>query len=564
MADQNEDIVERIKRDCPIDKVMAADGFTLRAGHDKRRKCVEHDSLVVDVGECFYWWNSAGEYGDVITWVMKRRGMDFKGACEMLCRQFNLPAPNWGHADAQYRVAARAREDVLAIAARVFARWLQKDEAALAYAHGRGWTDETIISAQLGFSGHGTEAERKEITDEMLTAGIDVRSPAAVAVLGLKRKVATWLSDYGLEEVWYSKVDKDYITGMLGSERLVYAHLKGGRVVYMAGRGIKEKHHYNLHAELYGEKQLFYNTAYRFDSDRVILVEGQADAVSLGQIGYPAVALGNVLVKAGSDALSWTKAHKAVYVALDEDKAGYSAAIKIADMVGPMARLLRWEAISQYRTFKDFDGIEFAVKDANDLLKAFVQREVMPDQQRALIYAAMQSAPTYVEERCHTAGQAQGAEKDEAVKAALVVIARMDDLSLSQYRSKLTKALGVGLRDLEHMLKTMSATAKEKDLGEPIFTFGGYNPSTGWLLEYLYDQDSQEAQLAWRDPEGKIGSGDSVVIDGQKYLPYPPNETVKSLAISFPSKLGKRRISASWSHWWNCSSELITCCLLTR
>jgi DNA primase len=540
MTDQNEDIVERINRACPIDKVMAQDGFTLRAGHDKRRKCVEHDSLVVDVGESFYWWNSTGEHGDTINWVMKRRGVDFKGAVELLCRQYNLPEPNWGHESNASRVAARAKEEALAVAARVFHRWLMKDNAALAYAHGRGWTDETIIACQLGFSGNGTEHERKEITDEMVISGVDVRSPAAVSVLGYKGKIATWLSDQGLEpnKGW---IDKGYITGMLGGGRLVYPHLKSGRVVYLAGRGITEKIHYNLHRELAGEKQLYFNQAYRFDSDRVILVEGQADAVSLGQMGYPAVALGNVLVKAGSDALNFCKSHKAVYIALDEDKAGYTAAIKIADMVGPMARLLRWDAITRYQGYVGVDGQTMPVKDANDLLKAFTQASVDADQQTALIHAAMQASPTYVEERCINAGKAQGAEKDEATKAALLVIARMDDLNKSQYRAKLAKALGVGVRDYDHMLKTATTKAAEKDLGEPIYTFGRYDPNTGWLLEYLYDPESEEPQLAWRDADGKIGSGFSVVIDGQKYLPFPVNETVRSGAVLFPSKVGEEK-----------------------
>jgi hypothetical protein len=538
---ENEDIVERIKRDCPIDKVMAADGFTLRSGSDKRRKCTEHDSLVVDVGECFYWWNSNGEQGDVITWVMKRHGLDFKGACEYLCRMFNIPEPNWGHANSQARVAARAREEALTVAARVFNRWLLADQEAFAYAHGRGWTDETINSAQLGYSGKGTDAERQELNVEMGKCGVDPLSPAAVSILGFKGNVKRWLSDHDFDlESFGDWINKGYITGMLGSDRLVYPHMRGGRVVYMAGRGIHEKHHYNLHQALAGDKEFFYNLEYRFDSDRVIIVEGQADAVSLGQMGYPAVALGNVRVKAGADQLGWTKNHKAVYIALDQDKAGHSATMQIADQVGPMARLLQWD-IAPYGGYTGSDGHRVPVKDANDLLKAFVEGQVEPEKQKALIYTALQKAPTYVEERCFSAGQAQGAEKDEAIKAALLIIARMSDLSLSQYRTKLSKALGVSLRDLADLLKKTTANAKKEDLGEPIYTFGGYFPATGWIVEYLYDPISQFASFAWRDDQGNIGNGDSLVMDGQKYLPYPVNDTIRSGAVSFPSKLGEEK-----------------------
>lgn len=55
---------------------------------------VEHDSLIVNEPKQHYWWNSRGESGDSITWVMEREQLDFLEACERL-RGFTGKIPNF-------------------------------------------------------------------------------------------------------------------------------------------------------------------------------------------------------------------------------------------------------------------------------------------------------------------------------------------------------------------------------------------------------------------------------------------------------------------------------------
>lgn len=69
-------------------------------------------------------------------------------------------------------------------------------------------------------------------------------------------------------------------------------------------------------------------------------------------------------------------------------------------------------------------------------------------------------------------------------------------------------------------------------------TFGSY--IDGYLVEYLYDPQEQRASLAWRDPEGNIGTGDGVEINGEYYVAYPPDEAVKNGSVIFPSRLGEQ------------------------
>src|SRR5512143_4132483 len=113
----------------------------------------------------WYCFGSCNEGGTVIDWILKKNpGFDVKEAIKNLAQRANLPLGEMDGPELRQRLVQRAREDALQIAARVFAKWLQEDQEALAYARSRGWTDETILASRLGFSGRSTAAQVKEMT----------------------------------------------------------------------------------------------------------------------------------------------------------------------------------------------------------------------------------------------------------------------------------------------------------------------------------------------------------------------------------------------------------------
>jgi 5S rRNA maturation endonuclease (ribonuclease M5) len=547
MAD---DIVEQIKARLRIEDVIEQDGYPLPK-RGSYRKCTTPDlgGLIVNVNKQMYYWNSRAEWGDLIGWVEKRRGLDFKGAVEELAQRAGLPAPEWRGEDQAQRAAARAREEALDVAQRVFVRWFWKSEDARAYARGRGWTDDqaataedgqtepepgTLRLAMLGYSGDGSQGEREEMRKELELSGVDLDSPAAVSILGYRGNVHEWAKRHGIQlnDDWLAN---GYIPGMVGRKRLVYAHVRGGRVRYLSGRGIEQKFHYNLPDALVGKRQVYFNQAYSPSAEEVIIVEGQADAISLGQLGVAAVALAGV--SPDEDIAEELKHHKAVYVGLDADTAGEKNRWRVADVLGPLARLVRWDSMQEYRRW----GTDSApVKDANDLLRAMIGAALPEDGQTAAVRGMLADAVTYVEGICAWAGGLRGAERDDGLVQALKVVNRLSKMQFSTYRSAVAKLMGIGTRELDNMLKALQQEEKmEKARGEPVYTWGGM--VDGWLIEYLYDQDEDQASLAWRDPQGRIGSGDSVNIEGRCYMPSPPNETLKSGAVNFPSALGDRK-----------------------
>jgi 5S rRNA maturation endonuclease (ribonuclease M5) len=332
-----DDIVERVKAANPIEVVMEADGIGL-GGHGRYRRSKEHDSLIVDVNKQYFVWNS-----------MSHHGWDFKQAVEDLARRANIEAPVWGHEDLAAAAATRAREEALDVAAEVFAGWLWKAGDApgtpLAYARGRGWSDETIKAARLGWTGDWNrdpgKAMYEELKGTMRSRGVDLDSPAAIAVMGFLGNVKSLkLTSDQMRPDW---VDDGRIPSFYGRDMLVYPHERGGRVKYLSGRGIRQKVHYNLPGELVGNKQPYFNHAYSAKSDKCVIVEGQADAVSLAQWEIPGVALSGTA--ADNALLMALKGHQMVYVGLDEDKAGQNTCSPIAEALGPSCRIIHWRRL---------------------------------------------------------------------------------------------------------------------------------------------------------------------------------------------------------------------------
>lgn len=379
MATTFEDFIEQVREANPIEKVIEASGFALR-GHGRLRTAVKHDSLKVRTDMGRFFWYSQNIQGDVFEWQMKQTGRDFMEVLEDLARRANLEMPRIAREANTYEVKRnRATADVFAAAANVFHRWLvgdaergvEADAEALAYAHGRGWTVDTIARELVGFSGRKSEAQLKDMREEFKMLGIDMNSPAAVAVFGLHSDIAGWATaaDMYAEASQAGWVEKGHIHGLMDTPGLIYTHQRRGSIGYLTRRQLpgfdkikdretnKERDwkSHNPQKELVGAKLPYVNRAERVDRP-LICVEGQGDAISLGQVGFGALAfcglMGEISFMAVEDAerlrkmAEWINKHPQVYLFLDDDEPGQKAVRQAAHLlgikvqVGRMTRLL--------------------------------------------------------------------------------------------------------------------------------------------------------------------------------------------------------------------------------
>ena len=579
------DIVELIKRHCRIEDIIQEDGYPLK-GTGRYRKCsTDHTGgLVIDVKRQRYFWVALGEHGDVIHWVTERRTHDFKAACDELARRAGLPDIEWSQKDQAARLASKEKEEVFEAASQVFHRWFWQDEKAMAYVASRGFSvyqesegeePSTATQAFLGFTGRERGAQRKELIDAMKKSGIDLECPAAVAILGFQGDVEGWAKAHDVE-VDGDWISKGRIHGLSEWPRLVYPHVENGRVRYLSTRGVGEKSHYNLPSALVGPRRMYFNHQWGTSTVRGVVVEGQADAITWGVWGVPAVALAGVTPDA--DMEETLKQFQTVYLGMDMDVTGVTSAWRLAQILGPRLRIfpardpklvelsvsdeaaarmkencelanqvlratsaiMRWPFPGRFETFKG-ESEDIPVKDSNDILRSFISQEMTDEAEhtrQALLL--LDRAPTTVEAVCSWAGARDGAIRDEAMRSTMRLINRMDEFDQAQQMGVLSKLLQVGMRDLGRMLKADKQQASRHGPGgEPVYTWGGYY--NGWLLDYVYDPKERTAGLAWRDPDGKIDAGPGVQIEGTWYEPHPPDDNFIKGSLYYPSGLGDKK-----------------------
>jgi hypothetical protein len=408
--------LEHIRSANPIDQLVS-ERFALRR-QGTRFVGVEHDSLVVSPQTGFYFWNSRGEYGDCF---------DFTG------RHLLNHGPSWNPRDpAQFLEAVRYLAQRAGIPLQVddaFRRshlWAERQlierlhqallstPAALAYAtQSRGWSEATVRSARLGFM--PSDSDRRRL-----------------------------LADLNLAEHWRNTIRK-FPAGML-----VYLHLERGRLVYLSGRSIEGKQHYNPPRDVLGERRSYANFLYAPDCERVALVEGQADAVTFGQWGIPALALAGMHL---SDALAASLSrHRRLFIALDNTPEAMAKNRELARALGPRALVPR---------------LPSGVKDANQWLQAGAT-----DEDAA---ALLNHALSWLQLEVQRIGPLTGLERKDALRALFDEAAKLDELELSDFRAAMAR-LGVKGRPFNDLLR---AARKPKD---------GQQPEGGDVPEILSDE----------------------------------------------------------------------------
>lgn len=477
--------LEQIKEANRIEDVVSEAGYTLR-GHGRYLKDSDHDSLVVDARQQYYVWNSKGadgHSGDVINWLQNEQGMDFRQAVEHLCNRAGLPLA-WDGKDAEKWKAQRIQFDALTTVARFLQGKLAASAAAMEWAQGRGWTPETIQRAGCGF----WDGDKLGLMDHLKLHQVDVSLNVIQAAL------------------------------QMPPDHFVYAHWRSGRCVYLSSRTIRpgdkgQMHragyppHYNLREALVGPRQHYYNWHYQTRAEYVVIVEGQADALTLDQWQIPAVALCGVA--ATPDLLRQLDGFSRVYLALDADEAGRKNSMALAEKLGPMARIVTWPEDDR-------------IKDANDWLA----RAGGTAEDCNLCLAA---SPIYAIWMCQRAAAASPLKQEAAIDAAVQVVAKLGEYEYERYKKACIDALpGIGSRELNNMRRSLQKTNTQSAYKTELTLANGY------LDEYLFELvrqvdehgDITGTAFAVRRPDGSTMITSRLETDNYRILPIPPTEKV--------------------------------------
>jgi DNA primase catalytic core len=352
--------LERLKAGVSLVRLVEASGVKLeRRGKDHVGRCPFHEdgtpSLSVSAEKNLWRCFGCEAGGDVIAWVMRREGVSFRHAVELLKADYapdaSAPAPAVKSTVAKLPALATPAEDA-ALMGEVMGYYhtaLKRTSEALAYLEGRGLMHPELVDHfQLGFSDRTLgyrlpQANRK--------AGADVRG--RLMALGV------------LRESGHEHLRGSLVVPLFDAE---------GRVVNLYGRKIRDDLRKGTPDHLYlpGPHRGMLNRAALAASEEIILCEALIDAMTFWCAGYRHVtsAYGaGGMTEEIEDAL---EAHgvKRVLIAFDRDAAGEKGAADVA------ARLAK-RGLGVYRVNfpkgMDANAYALSVKPADKALGALLR-----------------------------------------------------------------------------------------------------------------------------------------------------------------------------------------------
>jgi hypothetical protein len=385
------------------------------------------------------------------------------------------------------------RAQILELAAGHYAAllWGPDGQVARDYCAGRGWTEATMRRERLGYNPLST--------DKPLLSADPVRPLHAQ------------LREAGLLEMPLAKAVLSIPQG-----HLVYVHRERGKVVYLSGRAIHEKkRHYNLPEQMAGPKRPYVNTPDVSCSGAVLLVEGQADAVALGQIGVSSMALCGVKGEVS------TLTEQVSHVALDNDEAGRAKALELALGIDPLCRVVRWPA---------------EAKDAAEAVKAGAGaedvRQMLDDSLTALEGLAIKAAAAKDEERT------------ALLRRFFSIYEALDTMVATDLKPDLAKHLCGG--KVSQFNRLQKANQEEQKANQEKETPARYEYSAGGAVGGLVWEQTINwdalgggvCMYAVRQPGGKIEYQKTVDVGNVTCLPYPATLGVirNQRIVLFPEK----------------------------
>lgn len=505
-------IIDQIKERTDL-CALITQSYTLTGREGARtRSTVEHDSLIIWPATQTWRWFAQGVGGDCLDWVCHTQNLPLAAAIEILAQAANIERRPLTPVEEEDRLQKQRHQRILRLAADHYHATLISHPAAAparAYCATRGWTDATITAEMIGctlpLSGDNMALSAEPLPSPIVGEGVGVWVP-----LSAQLRAADLLSHPTARAVL-----------SIPPDMLVYIHRDGGHITYLSARSITGKRHYNLPAELVGDRQPYPNAlTARPNPYPSLLVEGQADAISLAQLGIPAVAL------AGVDG-NLTALPPITHLAFDADESGHKRALAVTAALDPMLPIVEWQPIAGKKC-----------KDANDVLRAGANADTIDE-------IIAQAKPALLHHAAATR-RLSGDLRTEAQRKLLDAYFTLDELVQADIKPRLADALGIGIAHLNRMIKAREkereATGEDADdeKNSPqryIHSAGGNEAGHIWEMCIGSQPDGRKySYFAVRKPNGEITTQASVDIGNTTYLPHPHDiGIIQARVVHFPS-----------------------------
>ena len=317
--------IERLKNEVAVERLVEASGVALRkAGKDMLGRCPFHAddtaSLVITPAKNLWHCFGCGIGGDPIDWMIKKNGVSFRHAVELLRDGVSsLAAGSATNPGAIKRSSVRKLDapvaldvDDQALLNQVIDYYhgsLKQSPEALAYLESRGIAGDAIDVFKLGFANR--------------TLGLRLPEKNRIAGAAMRER----LQKIGiLRESGHEHFNGSLIVPVMDAQ---------GKVSEVYGRKLRDDLRAGTPKHLYlpGPHQGVWNVAALTVSTEIILCEALIDALTFWSAGYRNVTSAYGVEGFTDDILAAFKQHgtQRVLIAFDRDEAGERGAAKVAE-----------------------------------------------------------------------------------------------------------------------------------------------------------------------------------------------------------------------------------------
>lgn len=321
------DYIELIKSRLLLSNIVSKKVKLTKKGANFVSLCPFHHektpSFTVNDNKGFYYCFGCGASGDVFEFICKTEGLNFKETVESLAQMTGVQLPEKKYN--QDSSKDNSVTQVFDLAADWFAYKLHSNEQAFDYLKQRKISLDMIKKFKIGY------APSDGLKEYLNTKGI---KDEVMLEMGLINKNSDYFRDRLMFPIWS-------ITG---------------KIIAFGGRTLNDKVHPKYlnspESILFKKRESAYSINFALNEIRkkqqVFIVEGYTDVIALFQAGIT-----NVVAPLGTAISTWHirslwNIAQEIFVCMDGDNAGYTAALRVASLILPIlepGKLLKFVAL---------------------------------------------------------------------------------------------------------------------------------------------------------------------------------------------------------------------------
>ncbi len=353
--------ISELKFRCAVDDVIGSHITLKRAGSRYLACCPFHNektpSFTVFPDTASYYCFGCGAGGDVITFIMKYKNLDYREAVYELADRAGLKVPEDRQISNEQRNKRERLLEMHKIAAKHFYNNLkEQNNPCLEYVKSRGLDSASVTRYGLGYAKDSFD----DLKNLLLSHKFSLSEMYAAGLVAKSQKNGSYYDKF--------------------RDRLMFPVIDlRGNVVAFSGRALKPdstpKYMNSPETDIYHKGNIVFGLSVAKDKceGTLILCEGNIDVVMLSQSGFKnAVApLGTAFTVEQARIIA--KYAKTVVIAFDSDAAGQKATAKAIDFLKAQGVTVR---VLQMKGAKDPD--EFIKKHGKERFSALLNRSKTP------------------------------------------------------------------------------------------------------------------------------------------------------------------------------------------